>query len=181
MWRSGWRSCFKGEALGWYRVTKKVKGRSYLYLQRSFRDGGKVRTESRYIGPADGGNDAGGHSVPILPSMVMGELSPPSLLDIAEPLSPSVITTNERAINRKNLAGLRIRFDIRECQICPERLEREYSRVRGWAQSLGVSHDSFPSIAIRKGSTVRVRKAWLGSYADHPAQRRAQGGSQSLW
>jgi|GEM_PF-5171587 len=32
-------------------VTKTVKGRKYLYSQRSYREGGKVKTESLYIGP----------------------------------------------------------------------------------------------------------------------------------
>lgn len=37
--------------MGWYRVEKVVQGRRYVYLQRSYREGGKVRTESRYLGP----------------------------------------------------------------------------------------------------------------------------------
>jgi hypothetical protein len=36
-------------------VVKTVKGKRYRYLQRSYRVGGKVRTESKYLGPADGG------------------------------------------------------------------------------------------------------------------------------
>lgn len=48
--------------MAWYTVTKKVKGRAYLYRQRSFRVGGKVRTESVYLGPADGGGGGGGQS-----------------------------------------------------------------------------------------------------------------------
>jgi hypothetical protein len=41
--------------LGWYQVTKTIKGHRYIYLQRTWREGKHVRTESRYIGPADGG------------------------------------------------------------------------------------------------------------------------------
>jgi hypothetical protein len=37
-----------------YRVVKTVKGRRYIYEQRTWREGTRVRTESRYIGPADG-------------------------------------------------------------------------------------------------------------------------------
>jgi hypothetical protein len=43
--------------MGWYRVIKIVKGHRYEYLQRSWREGKKVRTESRYIGLA-GDSDA---------------------------------------------------------------------------------------------------------------------------
>ena len=35
-----------------YQVIKRIKGHYYLYEQRTYREGGKVRTESRYIGPA---------------------------------------------------------------------------------------------------------------------------------
>jgi hypothetical protein len=37
-----------------YRITKTIKGRRYIYEQRTWREGKHVRTESRYIGPADG-------------------------------------------------------------------------------------------------------------------------------
>jgi len=39
-----------------YRVVKTVKGRRYIYEQRTWREGKRVRTESIYIGPADGGS-----------------------------------------------------------------------------------------------------------------------------
>lgn len=38
-----------------YIVIKIINGRRYRYLQRSYRVGKKVRTESLYLGPADGG------------------------------------------------------------------------------------------------------------------------------
>src|SRR5215207_7969165 len=37
---------------GWYRVVKTIKGHSYVYEQRTWRDGKHVRTQSRYIGKA---------------------------------------------------------------------------------------------------------------------------------
>jgi len=36
-----------------YRVVKKINGRSYLYEQETYREGGKVRTRSQYIGAVD--------------------------------------------------------------------------------------------------------------------------------
>lgn len=35
---------------GWYTVFKKIKGKLYAYSQRSWREGKKVRVESRYMG-----------------------------------------------------------------------------------------------------------------------------------
>jgi hypothetical protein len=38
----------------WYRVVKTIKGHRYLYEQRTWREGKRVRTENRYLGPVDG-------------------------------------------------------------------------------------------------------------------------------
>ena len=37
--------------MGWYQVVKTIKGRRYTYLQRTYRAGGQVKTENRYVGP----------------------------------------------------------------------------------------------------------------------------------
>ena len=44
-----------------YEVIKRIKNKQYRYLQRSFRVSGKVKTESKYLGPA--GSSVGGGSV----------------------------------------------------------------------------------------------------------------------
>jgi hypothetical protein len=38
-----------------YIVIKTIKGRQYRYQQRTYRQDGKVRTETIYLGPVDGG------------------------------------------------------------------------------------------------------------------------------
>ena len=40
--------------MGWYIVIKTIKGYRYRYRQRTWREGKHVRTESVYLGPADG-------------------------------------------------------------------------------------------------------------------------------
>jgi hypothetical protein len=37
--------------VSWYPVTKTINGCKYLYLQTTFREGGKVKTKNRYVGP----------------------------------------------------------------------------------------------------------------------------------
>ena len=37
----------------WYQVVKTINGRKYLYRQRTYRAGGRVRTESQYVGAVD--------------------------------------------------------------------------------------------------------------------------------
>src|SRR5437868_6913915 len=39
----------------WYRVVKTIKGHRYVYVQQTYREGGRVRTRNRYIGPAADG------------------------------------------------------------------------------------------------------------------------------
>jgi hypothetical protein len=43
----------------WYRVVKTIKGHRYVYVQQTYREGGRVRTRNRYIGPAADGGGAG--------------------------------------------------------------------------------------------------------------------------
>lgn len=37
----------------WYPTIKTIKGRPYLYRQRTWREGGRVRSQSQYVGPID--------------------------------------------------------------------------------------------------------------------------------
>jgi hypothetical protein len=37
----------------WYRVVKTINGRKYLYEQKTYREGKRVRTLNRYVGPAN--------------------------------------------------------------------------------------------------------------------------------
>jgi hypothetical protein len=50
--------------MGWYQVTKCINGRSYLYLQMTYREGAKVKTKNKYLGPANGGFGAGPANLP---------------------------------------------------------------------------------------------------------------------
>src|SRR4051794_30611635 len=50
LWRTG---------MGWYRVTKTIKGHKYLYEQQTYREGGKVKTRNRYLGPAGSDRSSG--------------------------------------------------------------------------------------------------------------------------
>ena len=39
----------------WYTVIKTINGHQYLYLQTTYREGGKVKTKNKYLGRADDG------------------------------------------------------------------------------------------------------------------------------
>src|SRR3954447_23780814 len=66
--------------MDWYRVVKTIKGHRYIYEQRTWREGKKVRTESRYIGRAD---DAS-HFVGPAHSRSEQEPVPPQLIALAQ-------------------------------------------------------------------------------------------------
>jgi hypothetical protein len=69
----------------WYRVTKKIHGRLYHYWQRTTRVGKSVKTENKYIGPAEGrpalGPSTFSASAPMLPEDVMGQYFSPKTSD----------------------------------------------------------------------------------------------------
>jgi|GEM_PF-6871117 len=121
----------------WRPVLKTVKGHQYAYLQRSFREGGRVRTESRYLGPAD----------------KLAELSPPAAVPAANGAGFVRLTAAD---------GLRFRFAPDSRNLDGERLRREYTRVRDWAQGLGVPPETFPKVVLRQGKQSGFRRSWRG-------------------
>jgi hypothetical protein len=61
-----------------YRVIKVVKGRGYIYEQRTWREGKRVRTESRYIGPVDGGQRRRRGFLKKVADLIQANLTPPA-------------------------------------------------------------------------------------------------------
>jgi antirestriction protein ArdC len=100
--------------MGWYRVVKTIKGHQYIYEQRTWREGKRVRTESRYIGSAVNTTKPGYPSPPALVEEAFADLMKPYPLQhqwthgwVAEP-------KQERALERVGvvdefLAGLKLR------------------------------------------------------------------------
>jgi hypothetical protein len=121
----------------WRPILKTVKGHQYAYLQRSFREGGRVRTESRYLGPAD----------------KMASFSPPTA-PAGNSEAGFVVTTPPD--------GLRFRFSPESRNLDGERIQREYARVREWAQGLGVPTKTFPKMVLRQGKESGFRRSWRG-------------------
>ena len=138
----------------WYRVTKTVKGRSYAYLQRSFRVGGAVRTESKYLGPVDSAGDISAH----IPNEA-ATVAPDTL-----PIGADAVASNtpKRFVVIEKGGGVLLRFDPNTNHINHDRLKREYGKVGEWAEGLGVSRNNFPQIVIRKGKAARCRRVWFG-------------------
>jgi len=138
----------------WYRIIKTVKGRSYAYLQRSYRVGGSVRTESKYLGPVGSAGDTSAN----IPhdATAAGYFPPAANNDISPPTHPKRFVVIEKG------GGILLRFDPKANHIDPNRLKREYGKVGEWAEGLGVPIKDFPLVVLRKGKTARSRRVWFG-------------------
>src|SRR6266508_3137681 len=77
--------------MGWYRVVKTIKGHRYIYEQRTWREGKRVRTESRYIGAAVNTTLPDGRN----PSAVVEE----AFTDLMKPYPPQYHWTHGWASN----------------------------------------------------------------------------------
>ena len=54
--------------MGWYQVVKTINGRKYLYLQMTYREGGKVKTKNKYLGRANGSSRSFAHGPAHIPT-----------------------------------------------------------------------------------------------------------------
>lgn len=151
--------------MGWNRVVKTVKGRQYAYLQRSFRDGATVRTESRYLGPVNGSEAAGRPSLPAeMPSLAPIATAAGIAAEGTVPADGPghAYPSSRRAYLDSVKQGLRFCFVPSARRMSGERMEREYARVVEWAQGLGVPAARFPRILVREGKEAGFRRAWFG-------------------
>lgn len=64
--------------MSWYTVTKRIKGRSYLYLQMTYRVGGKVKTKNKYLGPAVADRGSFGVGAPASLPIAATKSTPPT-------------------------------------------------------------------------------------------------------
>jgi hypothetical protein len=84
----------------WYHVIKRIKGRRYHYWQKTYREGGIVKTLNRYIGPVDG------------PAMSMPDPAPKSLKPIQDWVAPVPETRVEAFVEGRELQDLETEVSI---------------------------------------------------------------------
>ncbi|MGH1350507.1 MAG: hypothetical protein ACRBBN_06840 [Methyloligellaceae bacterium] len=84
--------------MGWNVVVKKIKGKSYAYRQMSYREGGKVRTKSEFLGPVTDSQVASDHQPDHIDNLVIG--NPFAAANPTNSVSESVavITTNSSVV-----------------------------------------------------------------------------------
>jgi hypothetical protein len=135
--------------MGWNRVIKTVKGHQYAYMQRSWREGKHVRTESRFIGAVFGeGGTSNREVVPAEP--------PPGSADTSRTTPP---TKPVPASKMAQPQGVRLRFDPTRAKVSTARLESDHKKAREWASRLGVPSDRFPGLVVASGASLANRRA----------------------
>ena len=122
------------------KVVKKIRGRRYVYLQRSYRDGtGKVKTESTYLGPVS----------------IVGEPRP-AFVNLPEPTSSS---SGDQ--NRKSRTVVQGSYLLDDHKISVGRVEAERFRLEKVMRAKGMGNP--PEVRIRMGvAGLRSKKTSKG-------------------
>ncbi len=157
-----------------YRIIKWVKGRPYLYEQSSFRVGGKVRTESRYMGAASNADVAavrtrqetrravaeltgGGNDKPADQTTPSPPEADPLPATQTQPICRrAVITTME------NARPLTIKADLSALRIAEKPLQTWYGTAQASLARQGINLSAMPPVTVRHGLYAGFHKAWFG-------------------
>ncbi len=72
-----------------YRVIKTINGRRYFYDQTTWREAGKVKTRSIYVGPVDGYASRAAPGPRATDTALIDRLFDPAVADCADPVADS--------------------------------------------------------------------------------------------
>lgn len=168
-----WAHCILGY-MKWYFVTKKIGGRPYLYRQRTYREGGKVRTISQYVGPqadvslndlpSDGpvsGKEqiaSEADDAKILPKGDFEEYKPGRLnIPWDNPPKPRRERASATNWTDARLNWLAVQDKLKERKISLTALQAEQRRVISHLDRMGLEGDRL--------ATIRLEDGWLGGYS----------------
>lgn len=189
--------------MAWYFVTKRIGGRAYRYKQRTYREGGKVRTQCEYVGPIS--DSAGGVQL----SAQMDEVEVDDII-IGNPFERAAqkeefnfgnpFEDNSKAQEKTKRkakgkakgktkfkkpqqsalsfsgAGSRQKFSKRN--ISATALSAEYERVGSFIENLGIEKSSFPKFKIKEGGRIGWHKRKSDFVVSIGASKDGQGRNQ---
>ena len=162
--------------MSWNLVRKRIKGKVYLYKQRSYRDGDKVKTESRYIGPA---GDTGPEPIrdvwvepephkksapPPIDLPIEGGANPKRMLQLLEEDPPKVRRRKkfwERAHPYSDT--VEIRQSAQELNLSELSLHSEEKRVKRRMAKMGLPLDDLKPMVVSTARKIH-RRQWLKGY-----------------
>lgn len=134
----------------WYMVTKNIGGRPYLYRQRTYREGGKVRTQCQYVGAA------GDNAVGLTPNQIESVSAPDVPLD-EEYQEPGTLPINwENAANPfwpsiRKLHAERAKTALKRDNVSISAMKGEYARVSKQLQHLALDGSRLSNIRLLEG------------------------------
>jgi len=131
-----------------YRIIKWVKDIPYLYEQMSYRMGGSVKTQSRFLGRATE-EEVRNYSNRVIAadSHRVNQTAP----------RPKVITTNHDAL-------LESKINLEYYGISLQSLQGEWSAFTAHLRALGFDLSRLPKIKLRYGKTVAYKQSTLRNY-----------------
>ncbi len=151
----------------WYLVKKNIGGRLYHYRQRTYREGGKIRTQCKYVGPA---TDSAVSSNPFLNAQAKQQPVKPRQSDtveideIPEVPEPGQLPIDWSkssnpfwpSIRRLNANGAR--DPIKRSGVSISAMKGEYSRIWGHIDQLGFDPSLFANIRLMEGNKSGWRR-----------------------
>lgn len=135
--------------MNWYRVTKTINGRQYLYEQRTWREGAKVRTQSRSLGP-------------VAPARSVKKTRKRH----TEPETPVL-----SAINTTNPPDLVIKAKLDRIKVSQNAIEAEYKTFCRHLDQCGLAVGKMPQITVKHGKGIATKRS-KGGYTITVPKRR---------
>lgn len=169
-----------------YRVVKKINGSHYLYEQETYREGGKVRTRSQYIGAVDPKiiKQLKLRGEPLEAALITGPESilkytvttaddmPPQIIknDLSEPIPKIIPTLNttrnviSKSAKFSRFQPLKIKAPVERHNISRTALEAEHRRFTRHMEGLGLKIDDISRVLVGTGRKVKSRCQRSGNY-----------------
>lgn len=173
------------------RVIKTIKGRQYLYEQRSYRVNGKVKTETRYLGAVDsfvGGSEAVSQAeIETLLNIETVLEKTPEKQARPEPIEQKQTTTTDKPALEDNTLyepqglTLQIKTNFKKHGISQVRAEKEYSAFTTFLEQRGIVPDLIPEISIGKASNVGLQKEPYEHYRVSLPRFKQKGARAEFW
>ena len=150
----------------WYNVIKKIGGKSYLYRQRTYREGGKVRTQSKYLGPLSDDRDWISKKVLSGTDQISPSANPIPKQEAVKPVSGSpeepmaswLARPNPFWPNEKSFKSEKANKVIRRSGVSISALKGEYARVVKFLDQLGLDGSQFANIDLKEGDKARWKR-----------------------
>ena len=150
----------------WYNVIKKIGGKSYLYRQRTYREGGKVRTQSKYVGPLIEDHDW--ISKKVLPStdQTLPSANPIPKQEVVKLVSDGseeamanwLARSNPFWPNEKSFKFEKANKIVRRLGVSISAMKGEYARVVKFLNALGLEGSQFANIDLKEGDKAKWQR-----------------------